>query len=182
MMATGPIGVRQGLASRLLSRLGHSLPSPWTVLIGSILLGTLSAACALTGLYLRNGGLIFSRDAIVLLYFYGAAVGFGPGVTLATFLVGDARPPLRMVVGTVILFLSIHTATATLFALQYRMFYAHWHADFPSIVWGFQFAFTTVGALYQFTVDSLYLYYPLAPLLFGGLGLWFTFRKPATLP
>jgi hypothetical protein len=168
---------RQGALGRISARLGDSLPSPWTVMLGSILLGTLSALSVLLGLYLRNGWLIFSRDAIVLLYFYGAAAGFGPGLTLATFAVGKARAPWRLLIGTVILFLSIHTATAAIFALQYRVFYAHWHADFPSITWGFQLAFTSVGALYQFTVDSLYLYIPLGPVLFAGLGVWFAFRR-----
>jgi hypothetical protein len=39
--------------------------------------------------------------------------------------------------------------------------------------------FTSAGAVYQFTVDSLYVYYPLAPVIFLGLGVWFAFRARA---
>lgn len=131
------------------------------------------------GLYMRGGFLIFSRDAIVLLYFYGAAAGFGPGLMLANFATRNAGRPARFVIGTAILFLSAHTATAAIFALQYRMFYAHWHASFPSITWCYQLVFTSAGAVYQFTVDSPYIYYPLAPLIFLGLGVWFAFRARA---
>jgi hypothetical protein len=163
----------------MLTRLGDSIPSPSTILFGSVILGALSAMSTLVGLYLRDGFVIFARDAIVLMYFYGAAVGFAPGLTLANLLAGDRKPVPRFIIGTIILFLSVHTATAALFALQYRVFYAHWHASFPSITWCYQLVFTSAGAVYQFTVDSLYIYYPVAPFVFIALGLWFAGRPPA---
>ena len=43
-------------------------------------------------------------------------------------------------------------ATAGLYALQYRYFYAHWHAPFPSRIWFYQLIYTTAVALYQFAV------------------------------
>lgn len=172
---------QQGLLRRLRKRLAESIPSPWTILIGSVLFGALCAASAMAGLYLRYEFLFFSNDAIVLLYFFGAAVGFAPGLVLANLIAGRARRPARFVIGAIILFLSGHTATAAIFALQYRMFYAHWHADFPSIIWGLQLVFTSAAAIYQFTVNSLYLSYPLAPVIVIGLGLWFAAQsRPAT--
>ena len=169
--------VEQGRTRRLFIRLSNSLPSPWTILVGSVLAGALMGLSILTGLYLRNGIKTFSPGALLLLYSLGSAAGFGPGLTLANFACGGMQRPGRFVFGTIILFRSLHTATATIFALQYRVFYSHWHADFPSIPWFFQLVFTSAAAVYQFTVDSLFLYWPLGPAVFLGLGLWFAARE-----
>jgi hypothetical protein len=95
---------------------------------------------------------------------------------LAEWICGKAGRIIRFIVGTIILTLATHTATAAIFALQYRMFYAHWHAEFPSITWCFQFVVTSASAVYQYTVGSSYLYMPAAPVLFVALGLWFARR------
>ncbi len=42
--------------------------------------------------------------------------------------------------------------TAFLFALDYRAFYAQWHATTGTRTWMFQFAFTSLAAFYQFLV------------------------------
>ncbi|MDB5522884.1 MAG: hypothetical protein JWM58_647 [Rhizobium sp.] len=154
----------------------RSIPAPATVIFGSAAWGICMAIAAVIGLYWRDGLIIHSRLAVISLFFYGPAVGFAPGLMLAEWLCGRAGRITRFVVGTIILTLATHTATATIFALQYRMFYAHWHAEFPSITWCFQFAFTSASALYQFTVDSMYVYFPIAPLLFLALGFWFARR------
>ncbi|MGE6743142.1 hypothetical protein ACQKGC_22995 [Allorhizobium pseudoryzae] len=60
------------------------------------------------------------------------------------------------------------TVTAGLFALDYRAFYARWHADAFSRDWFLQQAFTTASALYQFLVIGLRLYLPYGPLALVG--------------
>jgi hypothetical protein len=165
-----------GLLPRFLARLGAAIPSPSAVIFGSAAWGALMAIAAIIGIWWRDGMIVISRFAVISLFFYGPAVGFAPGLWLSELLCGKSGRTARLFVGTIVLTLSTHTATAAIFALQYRMFYAHWHAHFPSVVWGFQFAFTTASALYQFTVDSLYIYFPAAPLLFIALGVWFSRR------
>jgi hypothetical protein len=160
----------------LRQRLASGMPAPATVLFGSAVWGLAMTAVAVAGIYWRDGLAIVRPLAVFSLFFYGAAVGFAPGLWLAELFCGRAGRAVRFVIGTIILALSTHTATAVLFALQYRMFYAHWHAPFLSVVWCFQFAFTTASALYQFTVDSMFVYLPLAPLAFAGLGFWFARR------
>jgi hypothetical protein len=82
-------------------------------------------------------------------------------------------------VATIVIVLATHTATAGLYALQYRMFYAHWHASFPSLIWFFQLAFTSAGAIYIYTVNSLTFYWPFSLACFIGFGLWFArMQKP----
>jgi hypothetical protein len=161
---------------RFSARLNDAIPAASTVLFGSALWGIAMAGSALVGLYVRDGLIIFSKLAVISLFFYGPAVGFAPGLFLANLICGRAAGVWRFVIGTIILALATHTATAALFALQYRVFYAHWHAEFLSVTWCFQLVFTSIAAVYQFTVDSLYVYFPVAPLLFLGLGLWFARR------
>lgn len=165
-----------GFLGRLIRSLGSTMPPPATVIFGSAAWGILMAIAAAIGLYWRDGLIVIQKLAVISLFFYGPAVGFAPGLWLAELLCGRAGRIVRFVVGTVILTLATHTATAALFALQYRVFYAHWHAEFPSITWCFQLAFTAASALYQFTVDSFYVYVPAAPLLFVALGVWFARR------
>jgi hypothetical protein len=162
--------------TRLGCRIYAAAPSPVTVLLGSAAWGLSMAFAAAAGLYFSHALIVIQSLAIVSLLFYGPAAGFAPGLWLAELICGKAGRKTRFVVGTVILALATHTATAAIFALQYRVFYAHWQADFPSVVWCFQFAFTTASALYQFTIDSRYVYFPLAPLLLVLLGIWFARR------
>jgi hypothetical protein len=158
-------------------RVADAIPPATMVLFGSVVWGLAIAASALVGLYVRDGLIIFSRMAVLSLFFYGPALAFAPGLLIAGLLAGRTGPLLRFAIGTIVMALATHTATAAVFALQYRVFYSHWHADFPSITWGYQLAFTSAAAVYQFTVDSLYIYYPLAPLPFLLFGLWFARRS-----
>ncbi|MGE7369402.1 hypothetical protein ACQKKX_10075 [Neorhizobium sp. NPDC001467] len=66
--------------------------------------------------------------------------------------------------------------TAALFALEYRSFYARWHAETLSRVWLLQFAFTSASAYYQFAVMALRLYLPLGPF-FLVAGTWIMLRR-----
>jgi hypothetical protein len=159
-----------------MTRLGAAIPLPSTVIFGSAIWGALMVIAAIAGVWWRDGLIIISRLAVVSLFFYGAAVGFAPGLWLAELLCGKSGRIARFVAGTIILALSTHTATAAIFALQYRVFYAHWHAEFPSITWCYQLVGTSIGAVYQFTVDSFYVYFPAAPLMFIALGIWFARR------
>jgi hypothetical protein len=62
---------------------------------------------------------------------------------------------------------------AAIFALQYRIYYAEWHADAFTKTWMLQFTFTTAGALYQFAVLGLRLFVPLGPLALLVAAFWF---------
>lgn len=157
-------------------RLGDAVPDATTVLLGSTLWGVLFGTACVASIYLRNQLIVLPLLPLVMLFYCGAAVGFAPGLMLAEILSGKAGRPTRFVIGTVILGLSTHTAIAAVFALQYRVYYAHWHASFPSVVWAYQFTFTSLGAAYQFTVDSLYIYQPLVFVLVPAAGIWFARR------
>jgi hypothetical protein len=165
--------VQQGFFRRLGARLHDAVPDANVVLLGSAAWGVLMAISAVASIWTHNGMLIASPLAVIAVYFYGGSLGFAPGLMLARFLFGSRGWVARIIGGTLIILLATHTATAGIFALQYRVFYSHWHASFPNIVWFFQFAFTSAGAIYQYSVDSIYYYWPFSLLCFLGFGLWF---------
>lgn len=134
----------------------------------------------MAGVWLQNGLIVTNAFAIASVHFYGASLAFAPGFWLARLLLGRGGRVVRLVGGTLIIALAVHLATAAIFALQYRVFYSHWHSDFPSLVWFFQFSFTSVGAVYLFTTAGMHFYWPLAVIAFLGFGLWFAFKGAAS--
>ena len=70
--------------------------------------------------------------------------------------------PAKRVLPAFFLCLTVCTiaATAFLFAMDYRIFYARWHAPFGTLTWVYQFVFTSAGAVYQFVVMGIRLYLP----------------------
>lgn len=150
------------------------------VIFGSAGWGAIVVISALTGIWLRNGLTVVNPFAIASVFFYGGALAFAPAFWLITLAFAHRGKVTRFVGGTLIIAFATHLAASAIFALQYRVFYAHWHASFPSIVWFFQLGFTSAGAVFTFTVGSLHYYYwPASCLAFLGFGLWFAFRRGA---
>lgn len=163
----------RGFLRRLGARLHASAPSPNVVLFGSAAWGVLMMVSAMLAIWLHNGLLTATPLALVALYFYGGTLGFAPGLWLSRFLFSNSGFALRLIGSAIVMLLATHTATSGIFALQYRVFYSYWHSSFPSVVWFFQFSFTSAGAIYQYTVDSIYYYWPFTILCFLGFALWF---------
>lgn len=165
-----------GFLRRAGKRLHDALPSYNVVLFGSFAWGIVMAASAALSFWIDNGLLLANPLGLIAVYFYGGSLAFAPGLWLAVLLSGRSGAGSRFVCATVVILLATHTMTAGIFALQYRVFYAHWHAAFPSIVWFFQLGFTSAGAVFTFTVSSLHYYWPFSCLAFAGFGLWFALR------
>ncbi|RUW22679.1 hypothetical protein EOA34_20760, partial [Mesorhizobium sp. M4B.F.Ca.ET.013.02.1.1] len=64
-----------------------------------------------------------------------------------------------------------------LFALQYRSYYAEWHAPAFTIRWAFELVFTMLTALYQFVVLGIRLYFPLGFIALVAAGIWFARQR-----
>ncbi|WP_137158135.1 hypothetical protein [Rhizobium sp. FKL33] len=163
----------RGRAASLRARLAETAPSPLTVLCGSILFGALMALVATLDLYDRNQFLMPQWPAVLAMFFLGGALGFTPALWLSRLLFGSREAIARTMGATIVIALSTHLAIAALFALEYRFYYAHWHAPAFTLIWGFQFAFTTLSAAYQFTVISFSIYGIPGTAIFLGFGLWF---------
>jgi hypothetical protein len=89
---------------------------------------------------------------LAAIYAGGGLLGWLTAVPLIHILT-DRRQPQIVLAGWLFM-LGVITvgATAGLYALQYRYFYAHWHAPFASRIWVYQLIYTTAVALYQFAV------------------------------
>lgn len=143
-------------AARTRTAASHCL----ALLGGSISWGLVMAASALATLYLRNGLLTSHLTALALVYFLGGALSWPIMVPLARR-VAESRPPsARFAAFFLALSLGTVAMTAFLFAMDYRWFYARWHASFGSLIWIFQFLFTGASAVYQFAVLGLTLFLP----------------------
>lgn len=118
----------------------------------------LSAAFAL---YRHNGLQTDRLTALLIVYFLGGALAWPLAVNAAR-ICGAGKPvETRFAANLLCLAIATMAMTALLFALDYRIFYARWHAPFVSIIWLFQFAYTGASAVYQFGVLGSRLFLPL---------------------
>jgi hypothetical protein len=129
----------------------------WVPAIGFWILGALGWGLAMAMSFVLSihvfGRATGTHDlGLTAIYAAGGALGWIVALPLI-HAVTLARPP-QTVLAAWMLLLGVVTigATAGLYALQYRYFYAHWHAHFPSRIWGYQLVYTSAVALYQFAV------------------------------
>ncbi|UXT49135.1 hypothetical protein FY136_07740 [Agrobacterium tumefaciens] len=139
-------------------------------LLASFVWALCSAAVATLGLYLRNRLETDHADEIAALFFLGGLIGWPLATGALRFLPASTALPLRFAASCLAVTFFTLAAAAALFALQYRMFYAQWHAPALSRIWFFQQLFTSLGAVYQFAILGLGLYFPFAaiPLALAG--------------
>lgn len=124
------------------------------------------------GLWLRGRIGTFHLPTIFVLFFAGGFFGWWLTALIGRRVARYLRSPL-VLGGLAALGLAAATVffTAAFFALQYRVFYAQWHAPVLSRAWMLQFAFTSASAFYQFAILALRLYLPLGPVVLIG-GAW----------
>jgi hypothetical protein len=153
------------------TRLRAALPVLPLAIGGSLAWAMLMGASAALGLWLRAWETRGHIAEVVALFAAGGAVAFFPGLYLARLVA--AKKPRGAAFAAVFLGLSLATIgfTAAIYVLVYRSYYAAWHADAFTVTWGFQQIFTTLGALGQFAVLGVRLYFPLgfAALLAASL-------------
>lgn len=163
----------RGRAASFMARIADTAPAPVTVLLGSCAFGALMTLVAAIDLYDRNQFLTPLWPAVLVMFFIGGALGFSPSLWLSRLAFGRRQRIARIMGATVVIALATHLALAALFALEYRFYYAHWHAPAFTLIWGIQFAITTLSAAYQFTVISFSIYGWPGAAIFLGFGLWF---------
>lgn len=161
---------------RLAGRLREALPSSRTVLAGMPLWGLVMGASAMLGLWVRAWETPSALWAVVALFAAGGALAFPVGLCLAR-LVSPRRRESRFAATFLALAVATIGLTSGLYVLVYRTYYATWHADAFTITWVFQQIFTTLGALGQFAVLGLRLYFPVGFAALVGAALLFS-RPP----
>lgn len=149
---------------------GNALSAWLFPVLASLVWAAASAATAAIGLYFRNRLQTDHAAAITLLFFCAGLLGWPLAMVALRLLHASAGPRLRFVASCFAIAFFTTAVAAAVFALQYRVFYAQWHAAAFSRIWFFQQFFTSLGAVYQFCVLGLGLYFPFAviPLALAG--------------
>lgn len=144
-----------------------TLPVAIAILVGAPVWGLCVGAILFTSLWITDRLETGHLTALVGVYTAGATIAWMLSVAtlsaLTRWLALSAAS--RAALAVCGLGLATIGVTALLFALDYRAFYARWHADAFTRDWILQFLFTGASAVYQFLVLGLRLYLPLGPLL-----------------
>ena len=171
-MGTAPAQhIQTGLARRLATLVCDALPGWRLALAGSAAWAAAMAGSAAARLVYDGWASVDRVVLIVVLFALGGLLAFAPALWLARLV-----SPARSQGAFAAMFLALATmtiaATAFLFAMQYRLYFAEWHEPAFTITWMFQFAFTSAAAVYQFLVLGLPLFFPLGLLALLGAALW----------
>lgn len=162
---------------RARQRLRQSLPSLRLALAGSALWGFAMGATAFFSLLLDHWETPLRVRAVVVLFALGGAVAFPIGWTLARLLSHGRRAETAFAAAFVALAATTVGLTTLFYALQYRSYYAEWHAEPFTLTWAFQFVFTGLVALYQFAVLGVRLYFPGGFVALFAAASWFAYRS-----
>ena len=130
-------------------------------------------ASALVNLLLYDWETPDKIRTVSLLYACGGALAFPVGLFAARLVSQGRRREVAFAAAFVCLAATTVGLTSGLFALQYRSYYAEWHAPAFTVTWGFQLVFTTLVALYQFVVLGIRLYFPLGFVALFAASVWF---------
>ena len=132
-----------------------------------------TAVSAWCGLFLGGWQTPHGIFAVSMLFAAGGVLAFSVALTLARLLAPGRRADAAFAAGFVCLLAATIGFTSGLFALQYRLYYAEWHAPAFTKLWALEFAFTVAAALYQFAVLGIRLYFPAGFLALFVASLWF---------
>lgn len=162
-----------GLSARLRAARPHG--GEW--IIGAVVWGVAMALCICASLTLNQRLPEAHLPRLLLVYFVGGMLAWLVSLPLIRFCAVGRTTETRFAASFLFLTIGTTAATALIFALQYRLFYAQWHAPFGTRIWAFQFVFTSASAVYQFAVLGLRLYLPLGLLFLTGASVLLTHRS-----
>jgi hypothetical protein len=154
-------------------RIRRALPSPRTALFGALLWAVAMGASALVNLLLDDWETPAKIRFVTLLFAAGGALAFPAGLCMARLASLGRHWEVALAAAFVCLLVATIGFTGVLFALQYRSYYAEWHAPAFTTMWAFEFVFTMLTALYQFVVLGIRLYFPLGFIALIAASVWF---------
>lgn len=134
------------------------------------------AASVAGGLYAEGWQSIDRARIVIVIYLAGAAIAFPLALWLARYVAFGRSREIAFAAAFLAFAGMTIGVTAVVYALDYRHYYVQWHAETFSVPWMFQFAFTVAGAIYQFAVLGLRLYFPLGFAALFAASFWFARR------
>jgi len=123
--------------NRTLGRLRQAMPTPSTAFLGALLWGATMGASALVNLLLDYWVTPDKIRTVSLLFAGGGALAFPAGLFAARLLSLGRGWEVAVAAALVCLAAATIALTAGLYALQYRSYYAEWHAPVFTLTWGF---------------------------------------------
>jgi len=163
-------GRRPGLFRRLV----QAFPPLRLALAGVLLWASAAAASAAANLVAAGWEAPDRIATVAALYAAGAAIAFPFAYAAARLLAASGGAEARFAAAFLSFTAMTIGITVAIYALDYRQYYAHWHADPFSLTWVLQFVFTTLGAVYQFTVTGIRLYFPIGFVALLAVSTWFS--------
>ncbi|WP_457583275.1 hypothetical protein [Ensifer canadensis] len=154
------------------SRFLRAFPSALEIAFGTPAWGLVMVASAWVALWLREGALTFHLVELLVMYGLGGMLAWPAALFLARFATLGRPAETRFAAYLLCLSLGTIAVTAMLFALDYRVFYARWHAHTGTRTWFYQFGFTSLVAFYQFLVLGVRLYLPVGGAALLAVSLW----------
>ena len=161
------------MRNRIRDHFRGALPSVRTALVGALLWGLAMGASALVNLLRDDWETPEKIRFVTLLYAAAGALAFPVGLFLARLLSRGRHWEVVLAATFVCLLVATLAFTGGLFALQYRSYYAEWHAPAFTLQWAFELVFTMLTALYQFVVLGIRLYFPLGFAALALISIWF---------
>lgn len=153
------------------------MPTLGTALFGALLWALTMGASALVNLFLDDWETPAKIRIVTMLFAAGGALAFPVGLFTARLVSLERRWEVAFAAAFVCLIAATIGLTGGLFALQYRTYYATWHAPAFTYTWALQFVFTTLIALYQFVVLGIRLYFPLGFVALFAASFWFARQR-----
>ncbi|MBS3647452.1 hypothetical protein KEU06_02285 [Pseudaminobacter sp. 19-2017] len=149
------------------------MPSLRTAVLGALLWASVMAASAAFDVLIQGWQTPSQIIEVAILYAVGAAIAFPFAYALTRLVAGGRHLEARLAAALLCFTAVTIGTTALVYALDYRTYYAAWHAEALSIRWFFEFAFTILGALVQFVVSGVRLYFPIGFVGLLAVSCWF---------
>lgn len=153
--------------------LAATRPSIRMALFGALTWAVVMALSATACLWLRGWVVPLSIGEVALLYGAGAAIAFPVACAAWALFAPAGSFEVRFVAAFMLLAVFTIGATAAIYAFDYRLYYAAWHDDAFTATWFIQLAYTTAGALGQFAVGGVRLYFPIGFVALLAASRWF---------
>lgn len=158
-----------------LRRLADSLPGFGLCLGGSAVWAAAMAGSVAAQLALSGWQTPVAIASVAAIFAVGGAVAFPLAFTAAGFFC-HRRLEGRLAAALLAFTIVTIGCTATVYVLDYRRYYAEWHGDPFTARWIVEFAYTVAGALGQFAITGVRLYFPFGFVALLLISLWFARR------
>ena len=147
----------------------HALPSMRLSVLGGLTWALAMGLSAATTMLCRDWALNDNFELIAIIFTLGGFLAFPIALTAFNLTAVGKSSTQRFALAFLALLFATLGATAFVYYLQFRSYYAQWHAPSLSHVWFLQTLFTGASAGYQFAVLGSRFYLPFGLIaLFGA--------------